>query len=303
MMPTISPSTVDGPDHVWMAGVCLDALTEQQVIGQIIASSLVKRGGWIATPNIYLLRRAAADSELSTLLGNAELRVADGVPLIWASRLAGGTVLRRVAGSSLTISLCEAAARYDRSVYVLGGLPGAAALAAERLCETAPNLRIVGAEGPMIPSDMSEEDIEPIIARLEAAQPDIVLCGVGFPKQERFIAACRIRLPHTWFLACGASINFAAGVQHRAPVWMQRIGLEWFHRLLAEPRRLAGRYAADVPFAVRLLARSAWQRVVPATAPTHPDRTIELPDVAPTTVRLPDAAEADVAYSEATRSE
>jgi N-acetylglucosaminyldiphosphoundecaprenol N-acetyl-beta-D-mannosaminyltransferase len=287
-----------------MAGVCLDALSEQQVVDQIIASSLVRRGGWIATPNVYLLRRAATDTELSLLLANAELRVADGVPLIWASRLAGGTVLRRVAGSSLTISLIAAAAKYDRSVYVLGGRPGAAALAAERFCVTAPNLRIVGAEGPMIPADMSEEEIEPIIARLEAAQPDIVLCGVGFPKQERFIAACRRRLPHTWFLACGASINFAAGVQRRAPVWMQRIGLEWFHRLLAEPRRLAGRYAADVPFALRLLAGSAWQRIYPTAAPAHGDRTIALPDAAVTvTLRVSEAAEDAVAYSEATRSE
>jgi N-acetylglucosaminyldiphosphoundecaprenol N-acetyl-beta-D-mannosaminyltransferase len=284
--------------------VCLDALTEQQVIDQVIASSLVRRGGWIATPNTYLLRRAAADMELSLLLANAELRVADGVPLVWASRVAGGTVLSRVAGSSLTMSLCEAAAKYDRSVYVLGGLPGAAVLAADRLCEKAPNLRIVGAEGPTIPADMSADEIEPIIARLEAAQPDIVLCGVGFPKQERFITACRRRLPHTWFLACGASINFAAGIQHRAPRWMQRVGLEWLHRLLADPRRLTSRYAADAPFALRLLAGSAWRRLVPMAEPVPSHRTIVLPDVTTSaTLRLPDAAEDVAAYSEAIRSE
>jgi hypothetical protein len=126
--------------------------------------------------------------------------------------------------------------------------------------------------------------MEPIIARLEAADPDIVFCGLGFPKQERFIAACRERLPATWFLGCGAAVNFAAGYENRAPGWMQRTGLEWVHRLCSEPRRLIGRYAGDLPFALRVLVVSALSgRVGRAPLPIpFPNEVVTIPEAAGT---------------------
>jgi hypothetical protein len=135
-------------------------------------------------------------------------------------------------------------------------------------------------------ADVTAEEIEPVIQRLEAARPDIVYCGLGFPKQERFIAACRDRLPATWFLGCGAAVNFAAGYETRAPQWMQRTGLEWMHRLCSEPRRLSRRYAGDLPFALRVLLVSAvsgrFRRLRPQL-PVLPEVVI-LPELAPATV-------------------
>jgi N-acetylglucosaminyldiphosphoundecaprenol N-acetyl-beta-D-mannosaminyltransferase len=277
----LAPPRVEGATRVWLAGVCLDAITEDQVVDQVIASSLVGRGGWIATPNIFFLRRASADVDLFGLLAGATLRVPDGAPLIWANKLGRGAPLHRVTGASLMISLGAAASKFDRSMYILGGRDGAAEEAAEQLQKQSPGLRIVGAEGPWISPDLPTHEVEPLIARLEAAQPDIVMIGVGFPKQERFIAACRERLPHTWFLGCGAAINFAAGYERRAPVWMQRAGLEWLHRLAGEPRRLCRRYAADAPFALRLLAVCLWQglsrRTAPVMVPPTPAPLLELP--------------------------
>jgi N-acetylglucosaminyldiphosphoundecaprenol N-acetyl-beta-D-mannosaminyltransferase len=291
-MLSTAPTTRDGKTRVWMAGVCMDALSEQQLIDQVIASTAVKRGGWIFPSNVNCLRQVEADAELQTLLASATLRVADGMPLLWASRLARAPRLQRVPGSGLVFSLATAAARHRRTVYIVGGRDNAAVDAGKRLQDLNPGLRVVGAEGPWISADVTADEIEPIIQRLEAARPDIVFCGFGFPKQERFIAACRDRLPATWFLSCGAAVNFAAGYENRAPMWMQRSGLEWVHRLCSEPRRLFRRYAGDVPFALRVLIVSAVSGRVGRTT-AAPTETITIPDLtrrrtdAPVTRRRP----------------
>jgi N-acetylglucosaminyldiphosphoundecaprenol N-acetyl-beta-D-mannosaminyltransferase len=280
-MLSLAPTVEDGATRVWMAGICIDALTEKQLIDQVIASTGVGLGGWIVTPNVNFMRRVASDVELQNLLAGATLRVADGMPLLWASRLARAPKLERIPGSELIYSLTSAAAHFGRSVYFIGGAEGAAELAATRLADHAPGLKVVGAEGPWMSNEVTAEEIEPIIERLELAQPDIVFVGLGFPKQERFIAACRERLPSTWFLGCGQAVNFAAGIEHRAPGWMQRTGLEWLHRLCSEPRRLFGRYAGDLPFALAVLCVSLlsgsllhrWAKRRPA------GREIVLPDV------------------------
>jgi N-acetylglucosaminyldiphosphoundecaprenol N-acetyl-beta-D-mannosaminyltransferase len=261
-MLSTAPTVRDGATRVWMAGMCLDALSEQQLIDQVIASVSVGRGGWIFPSNVNCLRQVESDIDLQLLLASATLRIADGMPLLWASRLARAPRLERVPGSELVFTLAAAVAHHRRSVYIIGGRDNAAVDAGKRLQELNPGLRVVGAEGPWISADVTAEEIEPIIQRLEAARPDVVFCGLGFPKQEHFIAACRKRLPATWFLSCGAAVNFAAGYENRAPAWMQRTGLEWVHRLCSEPRRLLRRYAGDLPFAVRVLAVSALSRRV-----------------------------------------
>ncbi|MBV9486431.1 MAG: WecB/TagA/CpsF family glycosyltransferase [Frankiaceae bacterium] len=283
-MLSLAPTVEDGATRVWMAGICLDALTEKQLIDQVVASTAVGVGGWIVTPNVNFMRRVCSDVDLQNLLSGATLRVADGMPLLWASRLARAPKLERIPGSELIYSLTTAAAKYDRSVYIIGGGEGAAEKAAVNLADFAPGLRVVGAEGPWMSADVTAEEIEPIIQRLEAAQPDIVYVGLGFPKQERFIAACRERLPSTWFLGCGQAVNFAAGEETRAPRWMQRIGMEWVHRLLSEPRRLFARYAGDLPFAlavltVSMLSGSLLGRRWTPTDTRFPD-VVVLPDVA-----------------------
>jgi N-acetylglucosaminyldiphosphoundecaprenol N-acetyl-beta-D-mannosaminyltransferase len=101
-------------------------------------------------------------------------------------------------------------------------------------------------------------ELAAVTERLAQARPGIVYVGLGFPKQERVIAALSAALPDAWFIGCGAAIPFAAGTLPRAPQWMQRTGLEWLHRLMSEPRRLLRRYLVDdLPFAIRLLITSA----------------------------------------------
>jgi N-acetylglucosaminyldiphosphoundecaprenol N-acetyl-beta-D-mannosaminyltransferase len=245
-----------------LTGLELDRLTESQVVDRVMAALRSGDGGWLATLNIDICRAVRQDPQLSGLLAAASLTVPDGMPLLWAASLRRDPLPERVTGASLIYSLSEAAAVSGRSIYLLGGAPGVPEQAALRLQERYRGLVVTGVDAPPLGFDTSPEGLRAVRDKLAAAAPDIVFVGLGFPKQERLITSLTPVLPRTWFVACGAAISFAAGAHPRAPEWMQHMGLEWFFRLATEPRRLARRYLIDdLPFAARLLASSAAERL------------------------------------------
>jgi N-acetylglucosaminyldiphosphoundecaprenol N-acetyl-beta-D-mannosaminyltransferase len=252
---------------VWLAGLAFDALTEAEVVRHVCTALERGAGGRIVTANVDILRQASRDAAIRADLASADLVVADGAPLVWASRLAGTPLPHRVAGSSLIWSLSTGLAADGRSVYLLGGRPApeadGAQRAAHRLADACPGLRIAGHASPPYGFHADTVRLDDVCAEVIEAKPDLVYVGLGFPKQERLIARLRPDLPGTWFLGCGTAINFVAGDRRRAPLWMQHGGLEWLHRLGCEPRRLAGRYLGhDAPYAFRLLASAAARRAV-----------------------------------------
>jgi len=248
-------------DRVRVAGFDFSSLTEAQVISYIVRESTMGRGGWVATPNVDICRQSRAAPALRRLLGGATLTVPDGMPLIWAARLAGRPLPERVSGSSLIDTLSAAAAGANLSIYLLGGAPGVPEQAALALTRRYPGLRVAGADAPRLGFDKSAAEVSAARTRLRAAGPDIVFVGLGFPKQEQLITQLAAVFPHTWFVGCGAAIPFAAGAVPRAPAWMQERGLEWLFRLLKEPRRLFRRYLIDdIPYALVLLAGALTQR-------------------------------------------
>lgn len=260
---TASTAAGEPATHVQIAGINLDRLSEAEVIEHVISASKNGNGGWVATPNVDIFRRAERDPAARALLAKASLRVPDGMPLIWAARLSGQSLPERVTGSSLIFSLTAAAATSGRSIYLLGGEPGVPESAAAELSRRYPGVKIVGTAAPPIGFDEDLGQVAEIRDRLLAADPDIVYVGLGFPKQERLIATLASGPPRTrtWFVGCGAAIPMAAGMLPRAPTWMQQAGLEWLFRLITEPGRLSGRYLVDAPYAVRLLTSCAVARI------------------------------------------
>jgi N-acetylglucosaminyldiphosphoundecaprenol N-acetyl-beta-D-mannosaminyltransferase len=243
--------------RIRLAGIEIDRLTEAEAIATILRAVSEGRGGTVVTPNLDQVRRLAQDPELTAVFEAADLVVADGMPLVWASRVQGTPLAERVAGSDLIWSLTGEAALHDRSVFLLGGAPGAAAAAEARLKAVYPGARFAGHLCPPVGFERDEREMATIRAALRAARPDIVYVALGFPKQERLIASLRPEFPRMWFLGVGFSLSFVAGQTPRAPTWMARAGLEWAHRLAHDPRRLAGRYLVHgLPFAARLLAVS-----------------------------------------------
>ncbi|HEY3504035.1 MAG TPA: WecB/TagA/CpsF family glycosyltransferase [Actinocatenispora sp.] len=257
-----APVDASGPvPTVELSGVGFHPLTEAEVVYRVVADLRTGAGGTIVTPNVDILRLVRRDAEARGHVAAASYVVADGAPLVWASRLAGTALPERVAGSSLIWSLSAAAGADGRSAYLLGGAPGVAVRAGEVLTDRCPGLRLAGTACPAYGFEDDPATLAEVCAGVVDAAPDLVYVGLGFPKQERLIARLAPALPGTWFVGCGAAIGFVAGVQRRAPRWMQRAGLEWAHRLGCEPGRLFRRYVVhDAPFAVRLLATSALRR-------------------------------------------
>jgi N-acetylglucosaminyldiphosphoundecaprenol N-acetyl-beta-D-mannosaminyltransferase len=259
--------TIEAFDRVQLDGTGIDRITEAEVVAVVRAALADGRGGRIITPNIDILRRAQAEPEARRHLADADLIVADGMPLIWASKLGGRPLPERVAGSSLIWSLSEGLGRDGRSIFVIGGSPDksgkdGATRAADRLADACPGLRVAGTFCPDFGFERDRSAYRDLCRKVVDSEADLVFVGLGFPKQEQVIDRLRPDLPRTWFVGCGAAVNFVAGDVDRAPRWMQRTGLEWAHRLGTEPRRLAGRYLRhDAPYALRLLAQAPGQRV------------------------------------------
>ena len=247
-----------------LRNVCLHSLTEAQVIDTVSDALDSNEGGWIITVNLQHLHRCEKDLAYRELVKEADIVVADGMPLVWAGGLQGTPVPQRVAGSDLISSLTSAAARHDRSVFLLGGDADSAERAASTLQSRYPDLEVAGTYVPEFGFESDPAQIDRIIDALVAASPDIIYVALGSPKQERLIRQLRDRLPSAWWIGVGISFSFVAGHVKRAPRWIQRCGLEWMHRLAQEPRRLGRRYLVQgLPFGVRLLLSSmvkGWRR-------------------------------------------
>ena len=240
------------PARVTVDGVGIDAVTEREVIDHITASAAAGTGGWMLTPNVDPLRQSR-DPAVAGFFGEADLVVADGMPVLWAARLAGTPLPGRVAGSDLIWSLSEAARDRGLTVFLLGGNPGTADRAAERLRETYPGLKVVGTHCPPFGYERDPDALRAIDEAVGRAQPDIVFVGLPFPKQAHLARRLRGVVPAAWMLCVGVVFSFVVGDIPRAPAWMQRIGLEWVWRLVHEPRRLFRRYVVQgLPFAAHL---------------------------------------------------
>jgi len=251
-------SARSGLPAIMLHGIRLNAIDEQACIDYILTESEAGRGGVVVTPNVDHLRRCRQDVSFSALVAEADLVVADGMPLIWASRLQATPLPQRVAGSDLISSLSRACAAKGKSIYLLGGDPGTAEAAAKVLSERNPQLKIAGTLCPVQGFENDEERMQEIIFVLQSARPDVVFVALGSPKQERVIDRIRRTMPRTWWLGVGVSFSFLSGTVRRAPVWMRKCGLEWVHRLAQEPRRLFKRYVVvGLPFATHLLGRAA----------------------------------------------
>jgi N-acetylglucosaminyldiphosphoundecaprenol N-acetyl-beta-D-mannosaminyltransferase len=248
--------------RVRMMGARIAAMTEAEAVRTIIDAASANRGHWTITANLDHLRRYRDDRVARDLINEADLVLADGAPLIWASRLAGAALPERVAGSNIIWSISEAASDNHLSVFLLGGNPGAADRAAQVLQEQYAGLNVVGTLCPRVGFETAEEELERLQREIEEAAPQIVFVGLGFPKQDLLIRRLRRLLPYTSFIGVGISLSFVAGDVSRAPSWTHRLCLEWLYRLFQEPRRLGRRYLVEgIPFALWLLANAALHRV------------------------------------------
>lgn len=261
-------------ERVALGRARIDNVTMAEAIARLC--DLVEAGTpeYVVTPNVDHLVKLEDDLEFRIIYERAALVLADGMPLLWASRLLGTPLLAKVSGSDLFVEFAAEAARRGLRLYFLGGRSGAAARAAEVLTERFPGLVVCGVDSPPVGFERDEGQNRRVLARIRAARPDVLFVGLGAPKQEKWI--------HRWChdagvpvsIGVGVSFEFVAGLVRRAPRLLQRVGLEWAWRLLMEPRRLWRRYLVEDTRFVWLFLRqwmSARRRAsVPAIAGPSP---------------------------------
>jgi N-acetylglucosaminyldiphosphoundecaprenol N-acetyl-beta-D-mannosaminyltransferase len=236
-----------------IGGVPVDAVTLPQALARIEGLVAAGRGGAVFTPNVDHVVIAQRNPAFLEAYRTVELSLADGMPILWSSRLLGAPVPEKVSGSDLILPLAARAAERGWRVFLIGGGPGVAEEAAARFRETLPGIAIVGTASPRIDREGVEAG-EAALEQLVAARPDLVLVAFGAPKQELWAHRSRARLGRAVTVGIGASLDFVAGRVQRAPRWISSSGLEWAYRLAREPKRLWRRYLIDDPrFAVVLL--------------------------------------------------
>ena len=212
----------------------------------LVTEALLHRGQLpplvIVGPNAHLVTLAERDPLFAEAMQAADLAVPDGISVVMASHILGAPIPERVAGGDLMQRLCAEAARFGFRVFFLGGLPGAARMAAISLRARFPGLNICGTYCP--PAGFEKSPLEPARIRraIEAAAPDLLCVAFGAPKQEIWIHQNLNWLPVGAVLPVGAAFDTQAGLRRRAPCWVQQLGMEWFFRLSMEPRRLWRRY-------------------------------------------------------------
>jgi N-acetylglucosaminyldiphosphoundecaprenol N-acetyl-beta-D-mannosaminyltransferase len=231
-----------------------------EVLQAVVHALTTGRRGYIVTPNTDHVVRYHRDPEFRRAVDGAWMRLADGMPVVWASRLLRNPLPERVAGSDLLPELCELAARQGYSVFLLGGREGVARRAAEILKNRFRGLKVAGTYTPVEGFAQDLQDQEAALEAVNRVVPDILFVGVGSPAQELWVWRNWDRLRVRVAVCCGAALDYAAGTKPRAPHWMRRAGLEWLWRLVHEPRRLWRRYLVDDLAFFWIVLRAVWER-------------------------------------------
>jgi N-acetylglucosaminyldiphosphoundecaprenol N-acetyl-beta-D-mannosaminyltransferase len=234
--------------------VPIDVLTFAQALEAVEALVASKQGGFVFTPNVDHIVTVDEHPEFEAAYQKASLSLADGTPVVWASRLMDMTLPEKISGSDLVGPLLERAGQRKWRVAFLGAGPGVAEKAAT-IAREKWGTDVVFTDAPMV-NLKDTAQIDRIAQQLAEAKADLVLMAFGAPKQELLIARIADRVKPAVLLGIGASLDFIAGTLERAPVLMQKTGTEWLYRLAQEPRRLWRRYLVEDPKFLRILART-----------------------------------------------
>lgn len=246
------------PPRFILGRVPVDRIT-MDYAAVLVTEALLHRGELppltIVGPNAHLVTLAERDDEFAEAMQQADLSVPDGISVVMASRALGQDLPERVTGGDLMERMCAEAARYGFRVFFLGGLPGAARMAAINLKQRYPGLNICGTHCPPQGFEKTEAGLKRVWWEVEQAKPDLLCVAFGAPKQEIWMQQVRGKLSVGAILPVGGAFDTQAGLRRRAPLFFQRIGMEWFFRLTMEPRRLGRRYVVGNTRFLLLVAR------------------------------------------------
>lgn len=250
-------------------GMQIDAIDMPAAVQRIVAWCREPRGSqcrYVVTPNVDHAVMFQTNDALRESYASASMVLADGAPVVLASRLLRKSLPERVAGSDLVpalfdhvsaerLSCATNAESRPLTVFLLGAGPGVADRAAKVIHDRWPGVEVLGTMSPPMGFESDEAENALILQAVAKCRPDVVLIGLGAPKQELWISRHADRIDAKAALCIGATIDFLAGEKSRAPRLLQTLGLEWVHRMATEPSRLVRRYARDAWVFPRLVWR------------------------------------------------
>ncbi len=230
-----------------LLGIPVDSVTMDGTLDTMERLIRERKPSYLVTPNVDVLVQLQKDQEFRRIYNGAAMVLPDGVPLLWAAKFLRRPLQAKVAGSDLFVKFCERAAKNGHKVYFMGAMPGVAAQAAEILTKRYPGLKVVGTYSPSFGFEKNEAECALIVEKIRQAEPDVLFVGLGSPKQEKWTDRYKEQYDVPVTVGVGISFDYVAGTVKRAPKWMQNAGLEWFFRLMIEPKRLWRRYLVNDP--------------------------------------------------------
>lgn len=240
-------------------------------LGRAVSSvhSMISGGtrGYICVTDIHAIMEAHADAAFRDIQNNSLLTTPDGMPTVWIGRLNGHHDMSQVRGTDFMLAFCESSVRTKTRHFLYGGRPGVAELLRDMLTIRFPGIRIVGTYTPPFRPLTPSEETE-LQHTLEELNVDIFWCGIGCPKQERFMARYIHRFPVRLMVGVGAAFDLNAGLINDSPSWVRTCGLQWAHRLCQEPQRLWKRYLFNIPRFLWLYLLQ-WTGIHSYTLPQH----------------------------------
>ena len=223
----------------------VDNVTEEEAIRHIEECIKDRKIGFVVTPNVDQIVMMEKNLYFREICDNAELSVVDGHPLLWIAKWYKRPIKEKICGSDLMPHLCKIAAEKGYKVFLLGAAEGIAAKAADILKEQNPGLIIAGTYSPPFGFEKDQAELDKINRILKESEADMLFVGMGAPKQSVFIYENMDKYQIPMSFCVGATIDFIAGEQTRAPRWMTDHGLEWLYRLFKEPKRMFKRYIVN----------------------------------------------------------
>lgn len=246
------------PQRFDVQGVGVSAMSFDEAIEMLCKAPLQGRKLRVHFAAVHTMVEATKSETMRQALATAEVIAPDGVPLVWYGRLKG-MQMQRVCGPDTMPAVLDRSRWDGTKHFFYGGAPGVAERLADQMTQRFPGLNVAGIYCPPFRA-LSDAENDAVVEMIDASGADFVWVGLGSPKQDMWMQQMQPRLKASVLLGVGAAFDFHAGLRTRAPHWMQRTGLEWTHRLVAEPRRLAGRYLTQATWFARLLLTDGLKR-------------------------------------------
>lgn len=245
-------STKDDFPRLNILGVGISAIRMEDALRKIDEWIETRQPHYVCVTPAHAIMDCQRDPKLASIYNRSGLTTPDGMAIVWLLKWHGYRNVGRVYGADLVRAVCRASLKKGYRHYFYGGAPGVAERLAQKLQRDYPGLQVAGIESPPF-RELTAAEESAMIERIRAARPDLVWVGIGSPRQERWMSKHVTRLGAPVLIGVGAAFDFLSGVKPQAPPWVQRIGMEWFFRLLSEPRRLWRRYLLGYPRFVALV--------------------------------------------------